>query len=85
MTSLGMTSLGFPVIVQPLSDSDGGGYAAIVADLPACMSDGGTPEEALVNVADAISSWIEAADELGHAVPIPSWHPAPALAGARAE
>ena len=84
MTSLGMTSLGLPVIIQPLSDSDGGGYAAIVPDLPGCMSDGDTPEEALGSVADAISSWLEAAHELGHAVPPPSRHPAPALAGAKA-
>lgn len=77
-------TLTYPVIVQPLSGPDGGGYAAIVPDLPGCMSDGDTPEEALANVPDAIAAWIEAAEELGHAVPAPSRHPAPAPSGARA-
>jgi predicted RNase H-like HicB family nuclease len=36
------------------------------------MSDGATPEEALSNVQDAILTWIEAAQDLGHAVPAPS-------------
>jgi predicted RNase H-like HicB family nuclease len=36
------------------------------------MSDGGTPEEAIVNVQDAILTWIEAAEDLGHPVPPPS-------------
>jgi predicted RNase H-like HicB family nuclease len=36
------------------------------------MSDGTTPEEALTNVQDAIATWIEAAQDLGHAVPKPT-------------
>ncbi len=62
----------YPVIVQPLSEEDGGGYAAIVPDLPGCMSDGDTPEEAIVNVRDAILAWMEAAEDVGHTVPPPS-------------
>lgn len=62
----------YPVIVQPLSEEDGGGYAAIVPDLPGCMSDGETPEEAIVNVRDAIIAWMEAAGDVGHVVPPPS-------------
>ena len=65
-------SLSYPVIVRPLSEEDGGGYAAIVPDLPGCMSDGETPGEAIVNVEDAIETWIEAAHDLGHEVPPPS-------------
>jgi antitoxin HicB len=38
------------------------------------MSDGASPEEALVNIQDAIESWIEAANDLGHAIPVPSRH-----------
>ena len=48
------------------------GLVATVPDLPGCMSDGATPEEALTNVQDAISTWIEAANGLGHSVPKPS-------------
>ena len=67
-----MTSLRYPIVVQPLSVEDGGGYSAIVPDLPGCMSDGETPEAALANVQDAIATWIEAAEDLGHAVPEPT-------------
>jgi antitoxin HicB len=55
-----------------LADSDGGGYLAIVPDLPGCMSDGETPEEALRNVQEAIASWIEAAKEWKQEIPAPT-------------
>ena len=45
---------------------------ATVPDLPGCMSDGETPEEALKNVQEAIASWIEAAKEWKQDVPKPS-------------
>ena len=41
-----MKHLEYPVVIEPLSKDDGGGFAAIVPDLPGCMSDGETPEEA---------------------------------------
>ena len=66
------TRLEYSVIVEPLSDEDGGGFAAAVPDLPGCMSDGATPEEAIANVKDAIEAWIEAARDMGRAVPLPS-------------
>jgi predicted RNase H-like HicB family nuclease len=69
-----MTSLSYAVIIQPLSAEDGGGFAAFVPDLPGCMSDGETPEEALANVQDAIGEWIDAAMELGRQIPRPSRH-----------
>ncbi len=53
--------LEYAVHIDWLADSDGGGYIATVPDLPGCMSDGKTPEEALKNVQEAIASWIEAA------------------------
>jgi antitoxin HicB len=67
-----MSQLTYPVVITPLSPEDGGGFAASVPDLPGCMSDGETPEEALHNVLDAIDSWIEMAEELGHTIPDPS-------------
>jgi predicted RNase H-like HicB family nuclease len=36
------------------------------------MSDGEKPREAFENVHDAIQCWIEAAQEIGHAVPDPT-------------
>lgn len=67
-----MIGLQYPVLIQPLSLEDGGGFMATVPDLPGCMSDGETPEEAIVNVQDAILTWIEAAEDMGHPVPPPS-------------
>jgi antitoxin HicB len=49
-----MPRLKYPVVVEPLPEEEGGGFAAIVPDLLGCMSDGETPEEALGNVRDAI-------------------------------
>lgn len=67
-----MTQLQYPIVIEPLSEEDGGGFLATVPDLPGCMSDGETPEEALVNVQDAILTWLEAAQELGREIPTPS-------------
>ncbi|WP_095198025.1 type II toxin-antitoxin system HicB family antitoxin [Mesorhizobium carmichaelinearum] len=67
-----MDRLEYPVVIAPLSLEDGGGFSAFVPDLPGCMSDGDTPEEAIANVQDAIASWIEAANDLGRAIPKPS-------------
>jgi predicted RNase H-like HicB family nuclease len=63
---------GYAIVIESLSAEDGGGFVAIVPDLPGCMSDGETPQEALANVEDAINTWIEAAKDLGHKVPAPS-------------
>lgn len=67
-----MARLEYPVILTPLMPEDGGGFSATVPDLPGCMSDGETPEEAIANVSDAILAWIEAAHEMGRPVPPPS-------------
>lgn len=69
-----MTKLEYPVLIEPLSPDDGGGFLATVPDLPGCMSDGETPEEALINVRDAIACWIEAAQDMGRTIPAPSLH-----------
>lgn len=67
-----MNTRDYPVLIERLSAEDGGGFLATVPDLPGCMSDGETPAEAFENVQDAILSWIEMADDLGHAVPKPT-------------
>ena len=69
-----MTRLTYPIVIEPLPPEEGGGFLALVPDLPGCMSDGGSPEEAVTNVQDAIGAWIEAARDLGHVVPSPSRH-----------
>lgn len=67
-----MTSLTYPVMVEPLPPQQGGGFLATVPDLPGCMSDGETPEEALRSVQEAIGEWIDEARRLGREVPKPS-------------
>jgi antitoxin HicB len=67
-----MLKLEHAVTIEPLPSEEGGGFVATVPDLPGCMSDGATPEEALANIQDAIATWIEAANDLGHPVPKPS-------------
>lgn len=67
-----MAKFEYPVLIEPLSAEDGGGFVATVPDLPGCMSDGETPEEALANVKDAVEAWIEEALALGRPVPAPS-------------
>jgi predicted RNase H-like HicB family nuclease len=65
-------TLEYAVRIERLAESDGGGYLATVPDLPGCMSDGETPEEALKNVQDAIASWIEAAKDWKQEIPKPT-------------
>ena len=67
-----MERLEYPVLIEPLSPEDGGGFVATVPDLPGCISDGETPEEALASVRDAVEAWIEEAHALGRAVPEPT-------------
>ncbi|MGV3553075.1 type II toxin-antitoxin system HicB family antitoxin [Rhizobium sp.] len=67
-----MRQLEYPILIAPLSAEDGGGFVATVPDLPGCMSDGETPEEAMFNVMDAIEEWIDASRTLGRDVPSPS-------------
>lgn len=46
-------------------------YVAEVPELPGCMSDGTTYEEALKNVEIVIGEWIETAKTLGRDIPRP--------------
>lgn len=46
-------------------------YIAEVPQLPGCMADGTTCEEALRNIQVTISEWIETARALGREIPIP--------------
>jgi antitoxin HicB len=67
-----MPRLEYSVIIEPLPESEGGGFVALVPDLPGCMSDGDTAEAALSSVHDAVAAWIEEATALGRPIPPPS-------------
>ena len=46
-------------------------YIAEVPELPGCMADGSTYQEALANAETIIQEWIETATELGRPIPVP--------------
>ena len=46
-------------------------YVAEVPELPGCMADGGTYQEALANAEVIIAEWIETAREIGRTIPEP--------------
>jgi predicted RNase H-like HicB family nuclease len=50
-----------------------GAYLAKVPELPGCMADGKTYEEALHNAEVVINEWIETAHSLGRSVPSPQF------------
>lgn len=56
---------------RALSDEDGGGYLVEYPDLPGCMADGDTLEQALEAGREAVSAWIETAKAEGRAIPEP--------------
>lgn len=64
----------YKIVIEPLSEADGGGFLATVPELPGCMSDGETRAEALTNVEDAIATWIHAARKMGRPIPEPRLH-----------
>ena len=67
-----MIKLQYPATIRPLSSSEGGGYLIEFPDLPGCMSDGETIEEAMRNAEDALKAWIKTAQEFGDPIPKPS-------------
>jgi predicted RNase H-like HicB family nuclease len=52
------------------SDADNG-YLVEVPELPGCMADGTTPEEAVTNAKTRIAEWVAFARELGREIPAP--------------
>jgi predicted RNase H-like HicB family nuclease len=57
-------------IILYWSDEDEA-FIAVVPELPGCMADGETYQEAVVNVQVIIREWIETARELGRPIPKP--------------
>ena len=62
----------YPMLLRPLQEDEGGGWLAEIPDLPGCMSDGDTPEEAVHNVLSAQEAWLTVQRERGRGVPRPT-------------
>jgi antitoxin HicB len=62
----------YAVTLYGLSTDEGGGYLAVAQDLPGCMADGATPQQAYANAMDAIAEWIATATDMGRPIPNPS-------------
>ena len=63
--------LKYPVTIRPLTKEEGGGYLVEFPDLPGCMADGETIDEALKEAESAMKSWIETAKSFGDSIPEP--------------
>ena len=72
-----MTTKGYQVNIIALPENDGGGYLAIVPELPGCKIDGDTPEEALQAIQGAIEEWIEIEKADGKEIPQPKGYRPP--------
>ncbi len=64
-------SIEYPFTVEPIAKEDGGGYLISYPDLPGCISDGETVEEAIEMGKDARICWLEASLEKGMEIPEP--------------
>ena len=65
-----------PFVVRPLRKDEGGGYLVEFPDLPGCMADGATPEEAVREVQIAKRAWLKVAKDRGRPIPKPTYRPA---------
>ena len=47
----------YAIRTEPLPDEDGGGFLVTVPDLPGCVADGKTIEQAIAGAHDAFKAW----------------------------
>jgi predicted RNase H-like HicB family nuclease len=57
----------YPIVVTP--DLEDGGFVAECPAIPGCVSEGGTVEEAMANIRDAIEGCLAVLREQGEPVP----------------
>ncbi|MBC8286475.1 MAG: type II toxin-antitoxin system HicB family antitoxin [Nitrospinae bacterium] len=62
----------YPFQIRELSKADGDGYLVTFPDLPGCMGDGETVNEAMKNAYEAAAAWIKARKKWGKEIPVPT-------------
>jgi predicted RNase H-like HicB family nuclease len=64
-----LMSIKYELIIYWSKEDDA--FIVDVPELPGCMADGGTYEEAVTNAQRVIEEWVETAHSLGRPVPEP--------------
>jgi antitoxin HicB len=62
----------YPFTVRRLSGDDGGGYLVEYPDIPHCIADGETSEEAIRNGREALEACLVTLAEFGERIPKPN-------------
>jgi antitoxin HicB len=62
----------YPFNVDALPEGDGGGFAITFPDLPGCISDGETFEQAIAHGREAFRAWMESMMEDRQPIPGPN-------------
>lgn len=63
----------YPFLVRRLADDEGGGYLVEYTDVPYCIADGKTAEEAIHHGRTALEACLVTIAESGHEVPAPGY------------
>jgi predicted RNase H-like HicB family nuclease len=60
----------YPIVIEPATETTA--FGVVVPDLPGCFSAGDSLDEAIAGAEEAAAAWIDAALDMGHAIPGPS-------------
>ena len=60
---------GYQIVVLPRAEEQGGGYFVTVPQLPGCVAEGTSRDEAVRYTEFAIEAWIAMVRDIGGAVP----------------
>ncbi len=61
----------YPIFLAPIPKDEGGGFLVSFPDLPGCIADGDSIEEALLEAKDAFKAWIQVEYKDKEKLPIP--------------
>ncbi len=66
-----LNTLDYNILIEKLTEDDGGGYIARVPALPGCIADADTPEELIPKIFNAIDDYIALKKKLNQSIPTP--------------